>query len=265
MTVLGHNRNQYQVIGLVARAPSSNLYICQKDDRQFLLQIASDQSNNSKVDLAAFILSDLSKTATLYEGNFQKKFPGQQLNYNWLFPHVEDSFKSIEQGGRIVNILSIDELSKIDKIVPLSNILNKDRRTIDLATSVWVMGRMLKLLVYTHDQNISIKLNGDNILIEPYEHRVVIIDWTQAEFFQGLVPEALKRTDIASAAKTILIALGEYERKGRYCETQYVEFLNSLLNLSGEIDTEKIYHEFEASHAPLLDRNMFYDFTTFSI
>lgn len=261
---LENGEKRYYIDELIARTSASNFYFCHDNEEQFFLQISASLTQNPKNDFAAYLLRDLSRVSELYENSFRKKFPDQHLNYSWLFPRIRDSFRPLNQAGRIVNIMSIDGLPNLKRAVPLSNIRDKDHLLVDLASNVWITGRMLKLLVFTHDQNISIKLSSDNVIIEPEQHRVVVLDWTKANLFQEAIPELTRCNDIASVAKTSLIIMGEDESNGRYGDNDYVSLLRELAKAK-QSDAQKAYQDFEFSHASLLDRNQFYKFSTFPI
>lgn len=257
--------NKYLINSLVAKSTNSNFYICRDDKKQYFLQVAATIEQNSKLDFATYVLKELKRISDIYEKIFQTRFPGEELNYDWLFPTVVDSFSPKDQGGRMVNVLAINSGDALEQMVPLSNILNKDRKIIDLATSVWIMGRILKLLVLAHDQCISPMISGDNIIIEPKKHHVIILDWINSKMHQGEITEDARMNDISNAASVILTALGEnYERPTNYPDNVYIDFLKSLVT-KPRFDTEQVYRDFESAHGKVLEHNIFYPFTTFPI
>lgn len=210
--ILTHGTTQYEVERRpVAETAKYRVYIC-KDratDRQYLLQIASETKYNGDIDRAAFVLRELKRTSDLIEAEYAKTNPEKKLNYDLLFPGVVDSFISDDQGRRRINILSLKGVAGIRKMIPLSNLANRDRLRINLPTSAWIMGRLLKLLGFTHSQGIAVRaLQGNNVLIEPDNHFMVVFDWSSAHTYQQDVPRSARQDDIARAAQAVFAAIG---------------------------------------------------------
>jgi len=150
-------------------------------------------------------------------------------------------------------------------MIPLSNIRKKDRKIIDLATSVWIAGRLLKLLVFAHDQCISLEIDSGNIIIEPEKHNVIVLDWTKAKIHQNNISDEICMNDITSVALTILSAIGEdINKSDRYHGNVYVDFLKSLIT-DHRNDINQVYKDFETTHGLLFEKGFFYPFTTFPL
>ncbi len=209
--ILTHGTTQYEVERLVAKAATYRVYIC-KDHatgEQHLLQIASETKYNGSLDRAAFVLKEFKQTSDLLEAEYAKDNPDNQLNYDRLFPEVVDSFVSNEQSNRRINILSLKDVGAITNMVPLSNLTERDKLRVDLPTSAWIMGRLLKLLGFAHSQGIAVRtLLGKNVLIEPDNHFTVVFDWTSAHTYQQDVPREACQDDIVHAAKAVFTAIG---------------------------------------------------------
>lgn len=99
----------------------------------------------------------------------------QRLHYDWLFPVVTESFCCMEQGGRQVNILEIPDAS-LDDMTSLAGIPNKKMR-LDLRSSAWIVGRMLKLQSLLCLAAVSASIGMSKFLIAPEHHRLVMLDW----------------------------------------------------------------------------------------
>lgn len=242
----------YEVEELVAEAPTYRLYICRDDDeRELLLQIASEAGNNGKLERVAFILNDLMETAGRYEEMYATMYSGKQLGYGHLLPEVVDSFICDEQGKRRVNILALYKADRLNKVVPLSNITALDMRRVDLPSSAWILGRLLKLLVFVHGEGIAIRgISGNNILIQPEHHTVAVLDWTSALMFQ--VQEEVAKVeftaDITSAAQAVFVAIGGDPETGSYPydaddAEEYVQYLRQLC-ADSVTDTQDVHHTF---------------------
>lgn len=263
--VLVNGPKQYLIGDLVAKSAHSNFYICDYNNSKYFLQIAASIEQSFKLNSAAYILKQLKLVSDIYESKFRVRFPDEQLNYDWLFPTVMDSFVPSGQGGRIANVLAINNGDSLDKMVPLSNIRKKDRRITDLATSVWIAGRLLKLLVLAHDQCVSLVIDSDNVIIEPKNHNVVVLDWTNATIHQNEMSDEVRMSDIASVALVTLSAIGEdVGDSERYPGNIYVDFLKGLVK-DRRSDIKQVYADFEMTHGQLFEKGTFYPFATFSI
>lgn len=205
--------NVYEVGKKVAESGGYSLYLCiQKETkRQCLLQIATDPEHNGGLDRAAYILKELKQRSDELEAEYAsvKTDPKDLLNYDFGFPELVDSFSSSEQGGRWVNILAFKNVEDASRMVPLSNIAVKDQLRVDLRTSVWIMGKLLKLLVFMHGEGISVDLiTENNILIEPEQHYVLIFDWSTAQIHSEAIPMETRCQQISQAAQAVIAVLG---------------------------------------------------------
>ncbi len=205
--------NAYDVHKIVADAKKYRLHLCAQkaSGRQCLLQIASAVEFNGELDRVAFILQELKRRSDELEEEYAqvKEDSNVMLNYEIAFPELVDSFICDEQGGRRVNVLAFRNVEDVSKMVPLSNITKKDRLRIDLRTSAWIMGKTLKFLTFAHGAGISVGLvTGNNILIEPDQHYVLIFDWSFAQMHIDKVPSDLRCQDISQAAKAVITAFG---------------------------------------------------------
>ncbi len=248
---MNHNSAQYRVGNKVAEAASYRVYICEDvaTDEQYLLQIATEIEHNGGLDRAAFVLRELKHTSDLLEKEYVKHIEDQTLNYDRLFPFVVNSFVSEEQGKRRVNILSLKDVGTLSEVVPLSNFRNRDELRIDLPSSAWIMGRLLKLLGLAHSQGIAVRtLAGSNVLIGPRNHSLVVFDWSSAHTYQKAVPRKSQKDDIANAAQAVFVAIGGDAKTLTYPynvdkERQYIEYLSGLTK-GQEGDAERAHASF---------------------
>ena len=195
----------------MAETATYRVYIC-KDHatgQQYLLQVATAVEHNGGLERAAFVLKELKQASDLIEAEHAKSDPKHLLNYDRLFPEVVAGFTSDEQGKRRVNILSLKDIDTVTKMVPLSNLIARDHRRVNLESGAWIMGRLLKLLSFAHSQGVAVRmLQGNNVLIEPKNHFVVVFDWSSAYTYQEDVPSENRKDDIAGAAKAVFAAIG---------------------------------------------------------
>lgn len=182
------------------------------------------------------MLTRFKQASDRFEAANAKQNPEYQLNFDRLFPNVVDSFICHEQNQRRVNILSLKDVETITAMAPLSNLRVKDKKRVDLKTSIWIMGRLLKLLNFSHSQGVAVRLLTDNnVLIGPDRHFVVVLDWTGAFTYQSDVPVTACREDIVRATQVVFAALGGNPATGDYpygcddTDQRYIEHLRSLM------------------------------------
>jgi len=259
----------YQIGKGVAETGNYRLYLCRDGPKECLLQIATSVEYNGELQRAAYILRELQRRADELEEEYAlvKTNPDAMLNYGLGFPELVDSFVYQEQGGRWINILAFRSIEDIGKLVPLLNITEKDRLRVDLRTSAWIMGKYLKLFVFTHSEGISIGLNsGNNILIEPDQHYVVIFDWTAAQIRSEKIPVETRRQEISQAAQAVITALGGNLETGTFPDdgdknsTKYADYLLQLAR-GNESNAKRAHAKFYELIDSLWKRE-YYPFTT---
>jgi hypothetical protein len=202
----------YQVGKPIGETESFRLYECaDPEGRQCILKIAATAENNPLLDREAFVLRLMREEASRLEAEYViEAGEDKALNYHFCFPGIVESFIFAEQGNRRVNVLSFFNIAnELSELVPVSHILTRDRVRVDPKTSAWMLGKLLKLLVFTQDQGIAINnLAGDNILVNREQHFVAVFDWTAAVISDGCLPGVLVREEIKQATKAIINVLG---------------------------------------------------------
>ncbi len=203
----------YDVTAMVASAPAYRLYMANDGDglakRSYLLQVAATKADNGGLDRGAFLLDRFKESADAYDAEYAKTHERKRLHHDRLYPALVESFVSHEQGGRRVNVLSLTDVDDILRVLPLANVVRKDRLRIDPETSAWIMGRLLKLLNFTHGEGVlNQALSARNVLLDPEQHYAVTLDWSAARIFPGVVPAEFAVTDIAGAASAAFEAIG---------------------------------------------------------
>ena len=271
MTEIVGETSSYRTIKKVAESIDYQLYLSTQvgTERQCLLQIASAVTHNGELQRVAFLLKELENQANQLEKEYEdvKTDPNVLLNYGLGFPELIEDFICPEQGGRQINILAFKNVDEINRMVPLSNITNRDQKRIDLRSSAWIMGKLLKMLAFTHNQGILVGLlTGNNVLIEPKEHYVVIFDWFFSEISSEMIPREAKREEISAAAKTVITALGGDLETGTFpddSDEDSLLYTNYLLGLARgkESDAQKAHDEFYKLVDSLWERE-YYPFET---
>lgn len=261
----------YEIFEAVAETDTYRLIACteKKTSRQCLLQIATDAVYNKQLERSVYILNELRRLAKEIEEEYQqvKEDPKDMLNYGLMFPEVIDSFIYQQQGKRKINILAFRNVDDLYSPKPLSKITEKDRRRVDLFSSVWIMGKLLKLLVFTHSQWISINLiSGNNILIVPDKHYVSVLDWSEAKIQDEAISFETRVQEISLAAKAVITVLGGdpdsgiIPDDGEPGQAQYASFLWRLAR-GGESVALRAHEKFYELVRSLWERK-FHPFTT---
>lgn len=250
--LLEHNGEDYKVGAMVSETSAYRWYLCEQvsSSRQCMLQVATGVEHNGGLEKAAFVLRKLRQTSDLFEVEYAKRGGSKKLSYERLFPGVVDGFVPENQGGRRVNILAFAEINEVTSLVPLSNLRERDNLRVSLTSSAWVMGRLLKLLGFTHGEGVAVRvLGGNNVLLEPMNHYAVVLDWSSAHLYRDEVPAADRKLDIASAARGVFAAIGgnpatgEYTYHGDDRDRRYVEFLWSLAT-NRQSSAERAHEQF---------------------
>lgn len=232
----------YEIGAIVASNDQHKLRLCANSENQeCLLQIATDRTTNDVVARNAWFLKRLSEEASQIEEKSEKP-----INYALAFPNLIESMTlSAEQGERLVNILRFNNVESIGSLIPLVKIW-KDSLRVDLRTSAWIMGKLLKVISFAHDCRIEVKeINGNNILIDPDQHYVIVFDWSRSVFHEDAIPASIVRDEIKKAAILVIKAIGGDLKAA--CETAadlpYIRFLE-LLSMHGANDARIAHQQF---------------------
>lgn len=263
--------HRYEVGNLVASADGYRLYLCEQEctGRQCLLQIAAAVENNGELDRAAYVLAELKGRSDETEAEYArvKTDPRAMLNYDLAFPELVDSFICQQQGGRRINVLAFRNVEKVNAIVPLIGVTARDGLRVDLRTSAWIMGKLLKLLVFAHSGGYAIgNVAGGNILIDPDQHYVLIFDWSAATTYPGEIPDDVCCEEISLAARAVITVLGGDAETGSFLDdgdagfARYTEHLAALARGS-ERSAQRAHERFYELVDELWERE-FYPFTT---
>lgn len=208
MIVVG-NDHRYNLGPLVAQDERFDVHTCStiEDSPKDLLIVAATDGHNPAVDRWSFTLGLLARHARRVEEEYAKvrTDPNVLLNYQLGFPRLVETFMSPKK--RRIMILAFEN-SEPSAMVPIARMVRKDRLRVDLKTSVWMMGKLLKILAFAHQQGISVgSLGSGTVLIDPKEHYVNVFDWSNARIAPKLDNDAT-RSEIVSAALAIVEALG---------------------------------------------------------
>lgn len=242
MRIVRGLKGNYQVLKKIGVSEDFTVYQCSLEDgRSALLKIASAIEYNSVLDREAFLLDFLRERAESVEKEFVESGLAKdtKLNNHFCFPEMVESFIAADQGNRRVNILGFFDIAeKLSDLVPLTHLRSRDKVLIDARTSVWILGKLLKFFVFTHNQGVAINnLSGGNILINRDHHFVAIFDWTEAEIFPAdKISHEISSAEIKQVAEEVIHALGgisedDYTpREKEQPQVKYELFLARLLS-----------------------------------
>ncbi|MFA6535829.1 MAG: hypothetical protein WC250_00210 [Candidatus Paceibacterota bacterium] len=257
MQITSVSGRTYQVGKQIGQTEHHRIYECTLPDGQpAILKIALETSDNSSLDHEAVIIRIMTEEAKLLEAEFAetseaKEHPEIRLNYHFYFPALIESFIADEQGGRRINVVAFPNVAKkLVELVPILHLTTRDRIRIDPRTSAWILGKLLKMLGFTHNLNIEIgNLSGDNILINREGHFVAVFDWTGAKFADGALSDGVKAKEISQVTRAVVVALGGDPETGELLEDaqlpdeKYRELLQKLLS-EGEASAKQAHGDF---------------------
>ncbi len=270
--IVKHGDRQFEAGRLVADNGRYRQYLCVEigadKEKECLLQIATATNGNGQLDRAAYFLQELERRAREVEKEFKKvrTDPKVMLNYGLGFPKLVDSFVCQEQGGRRINILAFRRVDQVGQMIPLSSVI-KSNLMIDRRTSVWILGKLLKLLTFSHSEGIAVgRLDADNILLQPNQHYVVLFDWSEGSQYPEKVPAEIACQEITQAAISVMAALYYDPESGKFPDDpddpddRYVKHLMTLAK-GQEHRADQAHQEFYKLVDTIWERR-FYPFTT---
>jgi len=232
-----NDNNKYVFNKIVAQNKQYRIWTCtDKNGHELLMQVASEQLDSSSISRNAWIINKLAQASD----KIHEEHPDASFNYHLGFPKLHDEIVLTNQGVRHANILGFRNVKNIGSVVPLIKIW-KDSLRIDLKTSAWIMGKLLKTISFAHDNRIEVNdISGNNILIEPDLHYVIVFNWSKSLICSEEVSASTRRKEVKLAAKCVIKALGGLSYHHDTIESPYVNYLKSLAN-TGNTDASKAH------------------------
>lgn len=263
----------YQIQKLLGKTSDFRMYSYTLPDGSFgILKIAITKKKNGLLEKEAFVLKTLRQESDDLESEYSAKHKGKvYLNYHFCFPHLVESFISARQQNRRVLILSFPEIAKeLKDLRPISFITQRDKLLVDPRTSAWILGKLLKFLVFSQSIGVSIgNLGADNILINAKQHFVTVFDWSKANLEQGSLDPEMCQKEIVQVTKEVVKLLGGNVKTGEIPDhdqlenDEYQDLLKGLLQ-GKERDALKAHKRFYEIILALWPRG-FHKFTTYSL
>ncbi len=268
--IVRNGSRMYHVGDRVAETPEYRLYLCspEGDGQGQLLQVATDVAQNGMLDRGAYFLEQLLARAGELEEMYTKikTNPESKLHYELGFPALVDSFLLTEQGERRANVLAFRNIDDTRRMVPLHNVVHRDQQRVDLRSSVWILGKLLKIVAFAHGADITInQITPGNVLIEPSQHGVLVFNWGNAQRHPDGVTRIDASEEVKAAAQTVFAVLGGTDEGGIPGDgskefDQYSEYL-MVLRENGHRSAQEAHRDFYELVDQLWERG-FYPFTT---
>jgi len=203
------------------------LTVSKKDQIEGLMKITTDPKYNIVLEQETGLLKMLRQKAETFDKNAAAA--GQQTpNYGAFFPRFVNDFMADDRKAILLGFDACIETYK--QLQPLSLLTQSDR--IDLQSSVWVLGKLLKTLDFIHRQGFAVgNVSADNILLETDLHGVFVLDFSSAS-------TRFKSNEIAQAAQIVWNAAGGTETSNppfdegvmsKESYEKYVAFLSKIL------------------------------------
>jgi serine/threonine protein kinase len=245
------------------------LYECKlPDSSSGILKIATAKGNNGLLDREAYLLQVMKDEAQKMEEEYGKESGGKKtpLNNHFFFPNLVETFIASDQDNRRASVLNFPDIAKkLSELVPLSY-LASDHLRVDPRTSAWILGKLLKLLVFTHQQDISLgEISSENILINKKNHFVCLFDWTKATIASGEISKKVATEEISLVTKEVINILGGSKDGSlppdeQLTDSRYEDYLKLLIS-GGESDAYEVHQKFYKLIRDLWPRG-YHQFTT---
>lgn len=209
-----------EVGNLIGRTKRFEIYLGSKDDATpVILKIAKTYEDGSVLSDEAGKFSALKGFVDLVAETETKK-GRETAHYDWLFATLAESFEEPSLDDRRVNVYQMPEGASPDTLIPLPKLVKETK--VDPRTSVWVLGRLLK--IYAFFELIAIEKGNDYVrypkfspgdfLIGPEFHRVVYYNYS------GMVDDAIATNFVKQIAEYIKnwVVVTDDEKERKYHE-----------------------------------------------
>ncbi|MEI6352826.1 MAG: hypothetical protein WCO35_02735 [Candidatus Nomurabacteria bacterium] len=230
ITVTARDGTSYKIMERLGGNDKFNYYGVVSDkypEQSLILKIVIDKSLNALLDREAYILSELTEEAKRVEDEYMINHSGSEtkLNYQMGFPKLIDNFVSNEQDDKRILILGLEISPVLSEIVPINLIVEIDKMRVDPKTSVWILGKLLKIIAFAHDRlKCTVgNLDAENIFIVKEFHLVSIFDWSKVLLHPEQVEKDLVVNELKNAVKSVILILGGNPEDGSIPDHEQLE------------------------------------------
>lgn len=167
----------YEVGKLIGEASKFRIYLGNDDGKQVVMKVAKTFADgDSLAEEAGWF--NLLRAFIAQVTRMQEKSGEANSHYEWLFANLLSSFLEPSQKDRRINIFEVVD-TDFGQLIPLPKLRIKTE--IDARTSVWILGRFLKIysfyeLLAASDDNPIIRyanFSPGDYLIGPERHRLI--------------------------------------------------------------------------------------------
>jgi len=182
-----------------------HLYVAKLPSGQLgFMKISANVDCNSAIDHEYQTLQYLHQKA-LENDNLAIKAGQKNPFYEAFFPNPLEII-DIPDGRKAIFIGFDPSIQEYKQLSPLSVILRN--RRVDLQTTMWILGKLIKLLVFVHEEGYAnLFVDPSNVLIEPNLHAVFVLDWSYSRGDQKFCSSDI-HTDLQAAAKLAWLISG---------------------------------------------------------
>lgn len=167
----------YEVGKLIGEASKFRIYLGNDGDREVVMKVAKTfEDGDCLAEEASWF--NILRAFIAQVTDMQEKSGEMSSHYEWLFARLLSSFLEPSQKDRRISIFEVVD-TNFGQLIPLPKLRTKTE--IDARTSVWILGRLLK--IYSFYELLAV--SGDNpviryanfspgdYLIGPERHRLI--------------------------------------------------------------------------------------------
>lgn len=246
--IAGPNGQQFPVFGAkdgspLAKTATYRLWIAELAGGQLgLMKIAAGPEHNNTLEQEVHILQALQLIAGGLDREAERQ-GDRPYNHGAFFPRVVESM--VSDDGRFLMFLGFrPSIASYKQLRPLPIALDGQR--LDLQTVVWILGKALKVLDFSHRGNVAIGfVDASNLLLEIDQHGVFFFDWSSAKQ-NPIEDECL--AEVAKAARIAWQVAGGTDTTEPphdpeiMSEEQHAEFLAFLRRIMNGITSASVAH-----------------------
>lgn len=213
----------YEVGALIGEASKFRVYLGEDNAQKIVMKVAKTfEDGDSLADEASWF--NVLRVFIAQVAKMQEQNRETNSHYDWLFANLTASFLEPSQKDRRINFFKVVDID-LDQLIPLPKL--RTETEIDARTSVWILGRFLK--IYSFYELLAV--SGDNpiiryanfspgdYLIGPETHRLIYYNHS------GSVAEVVANDYVKTITQFILEWVGIEDDAA---EQKYLQLLNDF-------------------------------------
>jgi hypothetical protein len=258
VTIRTPEGNVFEILDLLGQNQDFEFYGVVSEnypEQSLILKIVLDKTKNYILEREAFLLNEMSEAAERIDEGYVQTHNGNKLNYQMGFPKLVESFISEEHDGHRILVIRLTMSNSLTEISPIDKIREIEKVRVDPKTSVWILGKLLKIVAFAHDQLFATvgKLDAENIFIVKENHLITIFDWSKSIIHSSPLSQKTAMSELRQVVKTVILFLGGDPDTGNIPDHEqlegggikYHELLKSLLTKDFEsvYDAHRYFYE----------------------